>query len=61
MSVYIAVELRRQIRTIFADRCAYCRTLETLTVTTFEIEHIITSFRWRRNGIHQPLFGLSNV
>jgi hypothetical protein len=41
MSVYIAVELRRQLRTIFGDCCAYCRTLETLTVTTFEIEHII--------------------
>ena len=41
MSVYVSVELRRQIRAIFADRCAYCKTLEILTVTTFEIEHIV--------------------
>lgn len=41
MSVYVPIELRRQIRTLFADRCAYCKTSEVLTVTTFEIEHII--------------------
>ena len=41
MSVYIPVELRRQIRTIFANRCAYCKTSEALTVAIFEIEHII--------------------
>ncbi|WP_066423518.1 HNH endonuclease [Anabaena sp. 4-3] len=41
MSVYIPVELQRKIRSKFADCCAYCRTAEHLTVTTFEFEHII--------------------
>ncbi|HIK06801.1 MAG TPA: HNH endonuclease [Trichormus sp. M33_DOE_039] len=40
MSVYISVELQRQIRNKFANCCAYCRTAEYLTVTTFEFEHI---------------------
>jgi 5-methylcytosine-specific restriction endonuclease McrA len=40
MSAYIAVELQRQIRNRFANCCAYCRTAEALTVTTFEFEHI---------------------
>lgn len=41
MSVYIPVELQRQIRRRFADCCAYCQTAEALTATTFEFEHII--------------------
>ncbi|NJM69770.1 MAG: HNH endonuclease [Scytonema sp. RU_4_4] len=41
MSVYIPVELQRRIRNHFADCCAYCRTAESLTVSTFEFEHII--------------------
>lgn len=41
MSVYIPVELQRQIRTHFANCCAYCLTAESLTATTFEFEHII--------------------
>jgi hypothetical protein len=41
VSVYVPVELQRQIRAKFADCCAYCRTAEFLTVTTFEFEHII--------------------
>lgn len=41
MSVYISVELHRQVRSRFANCCAYCRTAESLTVTTFEFEHII--------------------
>ena len=41
MSVYISVELQKQIRHRFVDCCAYCRTAESLTVTTFEFEHII--------------------
>ncbi|NJL37280.1 MAG: HNH endonuclease [Leptolyngbyaceae cyanobacterium RM2_2_4] len=41
MSAYIPVELQRQIRSCFADCCAYCRTVEALTVTTFEFEHIV--------------------
>lgn len=40
MSTYIPVELRRQVRVRFANCCAYCRTAEALTVTTFEFEHI---------------------
>ncbi len=44
MSVYIAVELKREIRNYFADCCAYCRTAEALTVTNFEFEHIIPLF-----------------
>lgn len=41
MSVYISVELQRQIRSHFANCCAYCRTAESLTATTFEFEHIV--------------------
>jgi hypothetical protein len=41
VSVYIPVELQRQIRRRFANCCAYCRTAEALTATTFEFEHII--------------------
>ncbi len=40
MSAYIPVELQRQVRDHFANCCAYCRTAEALTVTTFEFEHI---------------------
>ncbi|AUT03921.1 HNH endonuclease [Nostoc sp. CENA543] len=41
MSVYIPVELQRKIRARFTECCAYCRTAEYLTVSTFEFEHII--------------------
>jgi HNH endonuclease len=41
VSAYISVELQRKIREKFADCCAYCRTAEFLTITTFEFEHII--------------------
>ena len=41
MSVYISVELHKKIRNHFANCCAYCRTAEALTVSTFEFEHII--------------------
>lgn len=41
VSAYIPVELQRQIRSHFADCYAYCRTAESLTVTTFEFEHIV--------------------
>jgi HNH endonuclease len=40
MSAYISVELQRRIRERFHDRCAYCQTVEALTATTFEFEHI---------------------
>jgi 5-methylcytosine-specific restriction endonuclease McrA len=41
VSVYISVELKKKIRSHFANLCAYCRTAEALTVTTLEFEHII--------------------
>ena len=41
MSVYVSVELRRQVRTQFANCCAYCHTAEALTATSFEFEHIV--------------------
>jgi HNH endonuclease len=41
VSVYIPVELQRQIRAHFANCCAYCLTAESLTVTIFEFEHIM--------------------
>jgi hypothetical protein len=41
MSAYVSVELQRQVRNLFTDCCAYCRTAEALTVSTFEFEHII--------------------
>lgn len=40
MSVYIPVDLQREIRAQFGDCCAYCHTAEELTVVTFEFEHI---------------------
>ncbi|MGL6075943.1 MAG: HNH endonuclease [Fimbriiglobus sp.] len=43
MSVYIPVALQRQIREHFRNCCAYCRTAEELTATTFEFEHIMPS------------------
>lgn len=41
MSKYVSVDLRRQVYDAFSSCCAYCQTDEALTVTTFEIEHII--------------------
>ncbi len=41
MSVYIPVDLQRQLHDGFANCCAYCRTAEDLTVAIFEFEHII--------------------
>lgn len=41
MSIYIPVDLQRQIRARFANCCGYCRTAEFLTITIFEFEHII--------------------
>jgi hypothetical protein len=40
MTAYIPLELKRRVRDQFANCCAYCRTAESLTVTTFEFEHI---------------------
>lgn len=41
MSIYIPANLKREVRQRFADRCAYCRTPEALTVVVFELEHIV--------------------
>jgi hypothetical protein len=41
MSVYVSVELRRQVSERFTDCCAYCHTAENLTVAIFEVEHIL--------------------
>jgi len=41
VSVYISVDLQRQIRARFSDYCAYCRSAEALSVAIFEFEHIM--------------------
>ena len=41
MSAYISVVLQRRIRERFANCCAYCRTAESLSVVTFEFEHVV--------------------
>ena len=41
MSDYIPAEIRRRIRDHYRQRCAYCQTSESLTVVTFEVEHIL--------------------
>lgn len=41
MSVYVPSALQQRIRGQFGDCCAYCRTAELLTATTFEFEHIV--------------------
>jgi hypothetical protein len=41
MSAYVSVDLQRRIRARFQSCCAYCRTAEALTATTFEFEHRI--------------------
>lgn len=46
MTVYIPAELQRRVRERFGNCCAYCRTAEHLTATTFEFEHIL----WRSGG-----------
>jgi hypothetical protein len=42
MSVYIRVELQRQIRNRFGECCAYCRTAEFLTAMTFEFSNTVS-------------------
>jgi len=41
MSATISAELRAQVHTREKNRCAYCRSPEELTVTTFEVDHIV--------------------
>jgi len=41
VSLYISIQLQRQVREQFAGCCAYCRSAEVLSVCTYEIEHIV--------------------
>jgi hypothetical protein len=41
MSTFISAELRAQVRERDNNRCVYCQTPEELTVTTFEVDHIV--------------------
>lgn len=41
MSVYIPIDLQRQVRARYSSCCAYCGTAEHLTVSIFEIEHVV--------------------
>lgn len=41
MSEYVPVELRTRIRDHFRHCCAYCQSDESLTVVTFEVEHVV--------------------
>jgi len=56
MSVYISVELHKKIRNHFANCCAYCRTAEALTVSTFEFRPQLTRVRkmWVKMAEHPP-------
>jgi hypothetical protein len=40
-SATIPAELRSRVRELDAGCCAYCHTPEVLTVTTFEVDHIV--------------------
>ncbi len=41
MSSYIPVSLRREVRKVDSEGCAYCHAPEALTVTIFEFDHIV--------------------
>lgn len=41
MGSIVPAQLRSQVRRQDEERCAYCQTPEELTVTTFEIDHIV--------------------
>ena len=41
MTEYVPARLRKRVRDHFSSRCAYCQTAESLTVSIFEIEHIV--------------------
>lgn len=41
MTIYVPENLRRQVRERFNNICAYCQTAELLSVSIFEIDHII--------------------
>ncbi|MDZ8225254.1 hypothetical protein [Nostoc sp. ChiVER01] len=51
MSVYIPVELKKEIRNYFADCCAYCRTAEALIVS-LQLNHVRKM--WVIMGEHPP-------
>jgi hypothetical protein len=41
MTAYVPADLRRRVRERYGNCCAHFRTAESLTVATFEIEHIV--------------------
>jgi hypothetical protein len=41
MTACLSVALQRRVRECFANCCAYCRTAEDPTATTFEFEHVM--------------------
>ena len=41
MNDYVPLSLRKRVHSHFFECCGYCRTQESLTVVTFEVEHII--------------------
>jgi hypothetical protein len=41
VSDYIPIALRKRVQSHFLQCCGYCKTLESLTVVTFEVEHIV--------------------
>lgn len=41
MSAYVPVDLQEQVRERFRNCCAYCRTPESLSISSFEFEHVL--------------------
>jgi hypothetical protein len=41
MSLNIPAQLRDQVHGLDKNRCAYCQTPEELTVTSFDVDHIV--------------------
>lgn len=41
MGAVIPAGLRAQVRSLDQERCAYCQSPEELTVTPFEVDHIV--------------------
>jgi hypothetical protein len=61
VSVYIPVDLQRQLCDRFANCCAYCHTAEDLTVAIFEFEHITPRSAGGETVFRKPLLGLSDL
>ena len=41
MGTVISANLRARVRALDQERCAYCQSPEELTVTSFEVDHIV--------------------